>query len=300
MKDVDVAPLGLCPPKLVIYDIERMRIVHTHTFPQEVAGFGLFYLNDIVLGFDEGKARYAYISDTLAYKLVVFDYLTDTSFSYSHPSMAASEKYRNLTIGNETTTIITGINGIAMSPDFKYLYYSAVAGVGLHQIKTSVVISARGDNNVFAANLRTLGEKVSPGDGMAYGSNHNLYYSALGLNAIYKWNVGKDAGEDHEFDSVHLVSHDLLVTDTRMEWVDTMAIDEDGYLWFTTSRLNKLFSAGGVQHHEPNFFVWRMHVGDRNYMHFRFGPTLGSRCVVASVLLIVVGAAVTWCGKHVL
>ncbi|XP_052772743.1 major royal jelly protein 3-like isoform X2 [Mya arenaria] len=283
MSDIAINPLGKCPPKLIIYDLNKRQEVHRYIFPPTVAGTGLFYLNDIVLGFADGKARYAFISDTLAYKLVVYDYVENTSYAYSHPTMVADRQYMNITIGNDTITAITGINGIAMSPDFKYVYYSSVAGVGLHQIKTSVIVNAKGDNAAFAANVRTLGEKVAPGDGLAYGSNHNLYYSALGPNAIFKWEVGKDAGSERDFDNVKLTSHSELVSDSRMQWVDTMSIDEQGYLWYTTSRLNKLFSEAGVQHTEPNFFIWKIYVGERNYMYDRHGATQGAAGTVMSL-----------------
>ncbi|KAH3721769.1 protein yellow-like [Dreissena polymorpha] len=288
-RDVTTVPKDACPPKIIIFDINKHSIVHKYTFPSSVTGVGRFYLNDIVLGFENGAARYAYISDTLAFKIVVYDYKTDSSWAYSHPNMAADPVYMKLTIGNDTTTLVTGINGIALSPDYQYLYYSSVAGVGLHQIKTSVLISARGDNVKFAAAVRTIGSKVSPGDGMAYGSAHNLYYSALGKNGIYKWDVRKDLGSTGSFDSVEMKTQAKFVSDARMEWVDTLVIDGAGFLWFSTSRLNKLFSEGGVQRYEPNFYIWKVYVGDTNYMTAA-NPTLGAGSTPASILIISLSA----------
>lgn len=280
---LSVQPVDRCPAKIIIYDLTTNKEVHRYIFPPEVVGQGLYYLNDIVLGFSEGKARYAFISDTLAYKLVVYDYVDDTSYAYSHSSMAADPAHKNITINNMTLPgIVTGINGIAMSPDYQYVYYSAVAGVGLHQIETSVLISAKGDNAAFAAAVRTLGDKISPGDGMAYSDNHNLYYSALGPNAVYHWDIKTDlnaAGGD--FNKIQLISHSELVSHMQMEWVDTLAID-NGYLWFTTSRLQKFFSTDGIVHHEPNFFIWKLHIGENSYLT-KTGPTLGTSCVTASV-----------------
>lgn len=284
-------PVDRCPAKLVIYDIDNMKVVHRYNFPQSVVGPGMFYLNDIVLGFADGKARYAFLSDTLAYKLVVFDYVENTSYAYMDPTMEADSAYMNITIGNTTMeNIVTGINGIAMSSDYKYLYYSSVAGVGLHQIETSVVTSAKGNNSEFARAVRTTGNKVSQGDGMVYSEMHNLYYSALGPNAIYKWDLSKDNAEHGDFNKVELVSHSKLVSDARMEWVDTLAIDDEGYLWYTTSRLNKFFSEGGVERTEPNFFVWKIHIGERSYL-YDLGPTLAAPSVSYSVLTIVLCVA---------
>ena len=287
--NVSVQPVDKCPPKIIIYDLNAMKIVHRYVFPTTVIGPGLFYLNDVVLSFVDGKARYAFISDTLGYKLVVYDYEEDTSFTYSHSNMQAKTQYTSITIGNTTLPgVITGINGIAMSPDYTYLYYSSVAGVGLQQIETSVVTSAKGDEAQFAAAVRTIGEKTAQGDGMVLSENHNLYYSALGPNAIYKWEANKDLSSDGDFGKIRLVNHAELISDVKMEWVDTLAIADDGYLWFTTSRLHKFFSTNGVVN-EPNFFVWRLNIGERSYMATT-GPVQGvpsMSCSIFSILICI-------------
>ena len=255
-----------------------------------------------MLGYENEAARYAFMSETLGYKLVVYDLAENRSYSYSHPSMDAVKEYINITIGNNTVKgIITGINGIAMSPDFKYIYYSAMAGVGLHQVETSVVTSANGDNEKFDDSVRTLGEKVNPGDGMAYGGRHNLYYSALGSFAVYRWDVKEDVKGGVDFKHVQLHSQSELVSHSLMDWVDTLALDDNGYLWFTTSRLHRLFSSDGIDHQEPNFFVWRVFVDDYSYMNktFRFDyQTLGSAVHLGSVYSIFLSCMValvsTW------
>jgi hypothetical protein len=287
MQDVGVQPVDSCPAKIIIFDLNKHEEVHRYIFPRLTVGYGLFYLNDIVLGYSENVARYAFMSDTLDYKLVVYDYKEDISYAYSHSNMRADEKYINITISNMTLTgIITGINGIAMSPDFKYVYYSSVAGVGLHQIETSVLTSARGNSAAFAAAVRTIGEKVSPGDGMTYGSNDKLYYSALGPNAIYEWDISKDLGSSLDFNTVPLISQSELVSDPRMQWVDTLALDDNGYLWYTTSRLNKFFSSDGIVHHEPNFFIWKIYVGDEHYLSVKQDiPILAGQSNVASIFI---------------
>ncbi|XP_060581097.1 protein yellow-like [Ruditapes philippinarum] len=287
MQDVGVQPVDSCPAKIIIFDLNKHEEVHRYIFPRLTVGYGLFYLNDIVLGYSENVARYAFMSDTLDYKLVVYDYKEDISYAYSHSNMRADEKYINITISNMTLTgIITGINGIAMSPDFKYVYYSSVAGVGLHQIETSVLTSARGNSAAFAAAVRTIGEKVSPGDGMTYGSNDKLYYSALGPNAIYEWDISKDLGSSLDFNTVPLISQSELVSDPRMQWVDTLALDDNGFLWYTTSRLNKFFSSDGIVHHEPNFFIWKIYVGDEHYLSVKQDiPILAGQSNVASIFI---------------
>lgn len=279
-------PVDHCPSKLIIYDLENDKEIHRYNFPNDVVGPDLYYLNDIVLGYENNEARYAFISETLGYKLVVYDYKKNTSYNYSHPSMHASEEHENITIVDTAVKRVKlGINGIAMSPDFKYIYYSSLAGVALHQIDTSVVTSSNGNNTKFAASVRSLGEKVNPGDGMVYGARHNLYYSALGSNAVYKWDVQKDLEGGHNFTNVQLKSQSKLVSHNLTEWVDTLALDDKGYLWFTTSRLHKLFSEEGIDHEEANFFVWKVFVDDYNYM-YRDAASGGSRSFTSTAALL--------------
>ena len=289
MESIEIQPLDACPAKIIIFDIQHHLEIHRYEFPTSVVGQGLFYLNDIVLQYQNGKARYAYMSDTLAYKLVVYDYLEDTSYAFTHPTMRNDPAYQNVTISNITLTgLITGINGIGMSPDFRYLYYSSVAGVGLQQIETSVLRNNRGNNEAFANAVRTIGRKASMGDGMAYGAKHNLYFSALALNSVHKWDIKNDLNLDKDFGSVQLITQSSLTSDDKMQWVDTLAIDDCGYLWFTTSRLNKFFSVDSIEHHEPNFFIWRIYVDDYNYMDSRYhgnNDTLGGGSVRYSLLL---------------
>lgn len=294
MENVTVQPADSCPAKIIIFDINKHQEVHRYVIPKMVTGYGLFYLNDVVLGRSGNKTRYAYMSDTLGYKLVVYDYEQDTSYAYIHPNMKADEKYMNITISNMTLTgIITGINGIAMSPDFRYLYYSSVAGIGLYQIETSVVTQNAGNDDAFARAVRTVGNKVSPGDGMAYGAKHNLYYSTLGPKAVYKWSITDDLDASGDFNSVPIVSQSEVASDPRMEWVDTLALGEDGYLWFTTSRLQKFFSSEGIVQEEPNFFVWRVFVDDKSYLTGPTGPTLAANTILSSGLCMFICVLVT-------
>jgi hypothetical protein len=55
----------------------------------------MYYLNDIVLDFDHSTARWAYISDTLGHKLVVYDRKNDHSYAFTHASMKPVPLYAN-------------------------------------------------------------------------------------------------------------------------------------------------------------------------------------------------------------
>lgn len=296
---VDVAPMDRCPPKLVIYDINRNVEVHRYTFDQTKVGVGMFYLNDIVLDYGaDGTARYAYISDTLGQKLVAYDRKLDKAYIFAHDSMQPNPDYARVTISNSSTSVNPlGINGIAISSDFRYVYYSSVAGLNLYQVSTSVLRDSFATDEDFSRSVRKVGDKVSQGDGMYYGKEHNLYFSTLGRNAVYKWPVSVDMetqGKDSS--KVEMVTQTVVSNDPRMEWVDSLGMDENGYLWFTSNNLHTFFG-NSTEDGSWNFYVWRTFVDDSSYLNITgltlIPPTQGSADLTSSLVCLVFGVAVS-------
>ncbi|KAK3589576.1 hypothetical protein CHS0354_043030 [Potamilus streckersoni] len=279
-----VRPLDACAAKLVIFDLERGLEVHRYVFPKTTVGSGLFYLNDIVLGYSSGSARYAFISDTLDYKLVIYDYLLNISYTIGHQNMGVDPDFASINISGQVLQVPTGINGIAMSPDFKYLYYSSVAGINLYRVSTSILMQHPVIREDFFDDVKSMGRKASQGDGMAYGVSDCLYYSALGKNAVYKWDIKMDQ-KDGKMD-MSQDSQMQLASDPRMDWVDTLAFDGEGYLWFTTNNMIKFIGDHGVEEDDYNFFVWKIYINDYSYLDRKhYGPTLGSSSLIFSFKL---------------
>ena len=57
MENITVQPLDACPAKIIIYDINNDKEIHRYHFPKTTIGTGLFYLNDVVLGYHNNSAR---------------------------------------------------------------------------------------------------------------------------------------------------------------------------------------------------------------------------------------------------
>jgi len=78
-----------CNAKIVIYDIESKRLVRKHTFPDNVVSKGRNFLNDLVIDYVEGQAKFAYISDAIKSdpKLIVYDVVRDQSYFFQHKSI---------------------------------------------------------------------------------------------------------------------------------------------------------------------------------------------------------------------
>ncbi|XP_067671579.1 protein yellow-like [Haliotis asinina] len=257
----------LCPPKLVIYDINTDKVIRVHHFPEAVAPKMRTFLNDIVIHKVLGKPAFAYITDAGTAKIVVYDFIKDKSYTFSHKSMAAEQgSATTIDFDNTQFTTHTPIDGIALSPDFRYLYYCSLASVKLYRVPTSVLAN---ENSDISRSVKNLGDKVSQTGGMIAGSK-SLYYGALSLNAVYKWDFSKDIAMAASVDDVTLKTQTQVVKDdTYMKWVDSFAFDTDGYLWFTVNKLPKFFqhTMDFLNATSPsNMFIWKIYVGEKNYL----------------------------------
>ena len=155
---------ALCHPKIVLFDIRTKSKVDQFVIPESVAsGNGL---NDISLDVVNGRMRYAYITQTRENKLIVLDVLKRKFWFFSHPSMNPEPNAANITVGEDTIMSMGGINGIATTSDFRFVYFISVAGFNVWQIPTFVLRNPKGQ---FDANVRSIGTKPFQSVGMTSG-----------------------------------------------------------------------------------------------------------------------------------
>ncbi|CAG5126280.1 unnamed protein product [Candidula unifasciata] len=256
--------LNLCPAKIYIFDLKSDTLLEMHELPDSVVNRTKNFLNDIVLDYINGSVRYAYMSDAYDSRLIIYDFETKSAFYLKDPSMDIERNASVITFnGEEYDYILSAINGIAISPDFNYVYYCAVSSYSLYQIPTSTL---RNMSSAKDTGIRRVGTKVSQTAALAYGNN-NLYYGALGLNAVYFWDLKQDMMKQKVgMDKVSLQTQTLLVrNDSAMQWPDTFAFDNKGWLWFTSDRL-PLFWAKGLPNNtkegEPFMRIWKVYVNE--------------------------------------
>ncbi|KAH9519240.1 hypothetical protein Btru_075033 [Bulinus truncatus] len=259
-----------CPPKLMVYDLKNnAALVRSHELPESLAPRNESILNDLVLDYltrDGQEVRYVYITDIGSVQIITFDLWTNKSWSFRHDSMQPDEDRVIDFNGQNNSELGYPVDGIAMDSNFQYVYYCAIGSRRLYQIPTSVLRDPNGD---FAGNVRLLGKKVSNTDGMASGQN-SIYYGALTLNAAYKWEKNKDVTEQGVPEGRVTLSTQTQVArdDTKLVFVDSLKVDTEGYLWFTSSRAQKFFTetmdwtgASG-----SNYRINKVYVGDKSYL----------------------------------
>lgn len=253
-----------CPAKLVIYDVKHDIELHRHVFPNDVVSKGTNYLNDLVMDYVNRKVEYLYITNTRDYTIVVYDIKADKSYSFRDASMKPEPGKTDVKVLDDVIQVTNGVNGIAISANFDYVYYSPIAGTGLYQIPTKVLRNSSSD---FAAHVRKVGDKPSQGDGMIMSTKNSLYFSVLSKNAVAMWELHKDVERYGSEDKVMMDTLTYEANDPSMEWVDSLALDSSGYLWFTTSRLQLYFN-NKLRNDSINFRIWRAFVHEPSYAYF--------------------------------
>ncbi|CAL8145841.1 unnamed protein product [Orchesella dallaii] len=258
-------PDNSCPPKLLLIDLATDEVIKEHIFPHSVVNHTKNFLNDIVVGCkniqDENNC-YAYISDADDSKLVMYNLMEDRSWFVTHETMIADPSATVIPILDGNYTFNTNIDGIALSPfdsNFDRVYYSPLSSFQLYSVLTSVLNEAVNGAILNDSQVITHGRTSGQSDGMAMDAVGNIYYGILSNNSVVYSNTTTE--QIDETTEVLLVQDDV-----ELQWVDTFAFDEEGYIYMTSNRLHR-FSTETYDFSQDNFRVVRVFVGSKSYMY---------------------------------
>lgn len=255
--------LTLCRAKIVVINLKNDSVVQSYELPENIARDNNF-INDIVLDYVGGRMRFAYITDANDSSLIVHDFQTGKSFNLKDKSMEVEkDKEAMIKINDIVYNFSVAIDGIAMSPDFKYVYYCALTGLTLYQVPTSSLRKGRIDG------VRAVGKKISQSGGIGHGSKR-LYYGAFGENAVYYWDSEKDMKDQKaKMDMVKLVTQEELVrNDKKMQWPDTFGFDNRGWIWFVSNRAQEFYRLDGLpKDGEPFMRIWKVYINETSYLY---------------------------------
>lgn len=120
-----------------------------------------------------------------------------------------------------------GFDGLALSPDREYAYYSPLTSQNLYRIPTSVLLdnSDPQKNEQAASNaVSNLFGKGSQTNGFDSDSNGIIYLAAPEVSAILAYDPST-------------LRTSTLVRDPRFFWIDSMVVADDGYIYFNSNQL---------------------------------------------------------------
>lgn len=244
------APTGA--QKVLVLDLKSGHIVKSIALDGVADRKGSF-LNDIAV--DE-RRRIAYISDSGMRSapanmvgLIVVDFASGEARRVldRHPSLQIESDVKVISHGAEVwpgNPLLLGINGIALSPDARTLYWTVTTGTRARSAPTSILRDAASSDEKIATAIRDLGAVGGNTDGIVTDAKGALYITDVTNNGIVKYNP-------------RTRTMSLIASDDGVQWPDTPAILPDGDLVFTSSALNNHF-AGSVKSGEERYELWRL------------------------------------------
>ncbi|MEZ0540002.1 SMP-30/gluconolactonase/LRE family protein [Fibrella arboris] len=212
--------------KLLRINLKTNKVERTYRFedlPREQTG-----LNDVQV---DTRRQVAYLSDPKRSAIVVLDLTSGKSRTVleKDKSTSAEPGFKLIIEGKEVKdqtgkSFSSNVNGIALTPDFRYLYYRAINQTKLYRIATDLLINPNLAPAEVAKGVELVGE-TGVSHGMIADKAGNVYLTDSPNKAIRR------VTPDSKLETV--------VRDDRLIWPDSFGIGPDGYLYVTAAQINR-------------------------------------------------------------
>jgi hypothetical protein len=243
--DSDSSLITNGPAALFVVNITDGVVLSTYYFPEEVVPFNNSFINDIVL--DEVNG-YAYFSNTYGNGgIVVYDINRNISHMFTAQCTERNSSYDFCV--NEICYGTDGIgdspsDGIALSSDNKFLYFSSVQGPTLYMIETVYLWNFDMSNANFESKVVLLGQKAGCSDGLLF-LGTSLFYGDITTSQLGV--VNNIEVNNQSPNSIVAIKIVRLVSPSAapISGIDWFAADphDVSAFYFTSNRLNLYFAA---------------------------------------------------------
>ena len=206
-------------PKLYVFDLVSNKKEKVYTFSDGVYQANS-YFNDVRI---DTENQFAYMTDSGNGALIVLDLKSGESRRILDHHYSTESEVDHLICDGIKWKNSVHSDGIALSPDKKYLYYIALTGHSLYRISTEVLRSINTTDDQLSAKVELV-KKVPATDGMMFDKKGNLWLGGLEDNSI---NVLTVDGAIKK-----------VIKDEIIRWADSFAMDKDGNIYFTTSQIH--------------------------------------------------------------
>ena len=244
-------PLRPGGPKLVAVDLATDRIVKTIPVPLNVAVADT-YLNDVRFDLGRGSEGMAFITDSGATGIIVVDLASGRCWRrlQGHPTTKPEPSYMAVVEGailmRQGGRFQIGSDGIAISPDRKWLYYSVLTGRRLFKVSVDALADPAKSDADVAATVEDFGEKGGSADGLECDAQGRVYLTDFEHNSIHRRRVDG--------------SLETLAHDARLLWPDTLSLAANGYLYVMANQINRQASFQGRDLRQKPYVLFRLKV----------------------------------------
>ena len=185
------------------------------------------YINDIRVDNENG---FAYMTNSSTGGIVVLNLESGASrlVLANDPSVKSDVSYQFMPSGSELkkadgNPVKINSDGIALTPDKKYLYYKPLSDNNLYRIKTDLLRDFKTPEKILESGVESLGEFTTT-DGMIFDKDGNLYLGDIEKSSIVK--ITPD-----------LKMKTIVQDKDKLIWPDSYSISSDGYLYISTSQI---------------------------------------------------------------
>jgi len=252
--DTGARSLEQCDPEaaqLYVIDLERNAIVHGIGFKHDVC-LTTTYLNDLVVDYARGKAGYAYISDSGAKgpnAIVVVDLDSGDSWRAlsGHASVRATQR-PGFGIATESGPIAAavGIDGIALSPDGRTLWWTPMGSYDVYSIDTDVLAKPNADDAWVARHVVQHDARDFASDGLDCDREGRVYFTDVTHGTLQRLIPAENRYET------------LLHGERYFIWPDAVKLGPDRTVYVTDSQVNRMPNwQGGVDRRTPPYALYR-------------------------------------------
>lgn len=183
-------------------------------------------LNDVRI---DVKKDVAYLSDPGQASIVILDLktglsrmaLTDSPFTLADPTIILSYSGTDMR-DKEGKPFRSNVNGIALTQDFKYLYFKPINKTHLYRVATAFLTDVTLSPQELQAKVEDMGD-VGVTHGLLADKKGNIY-----LTTSMDYSVKYLTPEGKLF---------KLVQDPKLLWPDSLGIGGDGFLYFSCAQL---------------------------------------------------------------
>lgn len=216
-------PTGIKLLKINLSTNQVEKVYRFEDLPRDRTG-----LNDVQV---DPTRQVAYLSDPRRAAIVVLDLKTGNSRTLleNDQSTKADPNFVLTIDGKEVrdskgTPFSSNVNGIALTTDFKYLYFRPITQTKLFCIETKYLLDPKLSPAVVSSHVETMGE-TGVSHGMIADNKGNIYLTDSPDKAVRYFTPNRQLK--------------TLAQDNGFLWPDSFGIGTDGYLYLTAAQIHR-------------------------------------------------------------